>query len=96
MEQIELLMLLPNVRGQPRDERLSKTEYGRAIALRCDDWLGSFFIFRRALQLKVKEPIQRNRRNEQKRIPHPSPDSIRGRKINIELAVDRTEQESGE
>jgi hypothetical protein len=35
---------LPNVRSQPRDERLSKTEKGRAIALRCDAWLAVFFV----------------------------------------------------
>ena len=29
-------MVLPNVPGQPRDERLLKTENGRAIALRFD------------------------------------------------------------
>ena len=33
-------LFLPNATGQPRDERLSKTEKGRAIALRCDGWLG--------------------------------------------------------
>ena len=32
---------LPNDSDQPRDERLSKTEMGQAIALRCDDWFGS-------------------------------------------------------
>ena len=35
-----VFMLLPNVRGQPRDERLSKTENGRVIALCCDVWFG--------------------------------------------------------
>jgi hypothetical protein len=33
--------LPPIVPGQPRDERLSNTENGRAIALRCDAWLAS-------------------------------------------------------
>ena len=33
-------MSLPNATGLPCDERLSKTEKGRAIALRCDDLLG--------------------------------------------------------
>ena len=42
---------LANVSGQPRDERLSNTEMSRAIALRCDDWLGFGFILSRTQEM---------------------------------------------
>src|SRR5688572_19286731 len=46
-----------NVAGQPRDERRSKTEKGQLITLRCDEWLGSGFIF----SLSPKAQVGRRR-----------------------------------
>jgi hypothetical protein len=46
-------VIAPNDPGQPRDERLSNTEKSRAIALRCDDWLASFFISINAEELAL-------------------------------------------
>ena len=47
------IFVLPNVRGQPRDERLSKTENGPAIALCCDVWFGALRLANFMIQIEA-------------------------------------------